>query len=391
MMGGCIYLVKRIAIIGSTGSIGTQALDIISDYPDQFEVKALVVHQNIDLLQLQIENYQPDTVVVVDRNQAHKLSQRLSGKKIAIKAGMEAITELVTRADIDVVLMAIVGIAGLEPTIAALRAGKTIALANKEVMVVGGHIINNLVKQFNGRVIPVDSEHSAVFQAIQGCKNPNEIRKIILTASGGPFRGYDRDMLRNITPEDALRHPNWKMGNKITIDSATLMNKGLEVIEAKWMFNVDLKSIEVVIHPQSVVHSMVEFIDGTVIAQMGVPDMRIPILYALTHPNRFRTKLDTLDLTKIGSLTFEEPDLDTFPCLSLAYEALKIGGTMPTALNAANEVAVNLFLEGRLAFSQIPIIIERAMASHRIIKDPQIDDVLNADKEIRRGINYRYC
>jgi len=384
-------LVKRIAIIGSTGSIGTQALDIISDYPDQFEVKALVVHQNIDLLQLQIENYQPDTVVVVDRNQAHKLSQRLSGKKIAIKAGMEAITELVTRADIDVVLMAIVGIAGLEPTIAALRAGKTIALANKEVMVVGGHIINNLVKQFNGRVIPVDSEHSAVFQAIQGCKNPNEIRKIILTASGGPFRGYDRDMLRNITPEDALRHPNWKMGNKITIDSATLMNKGLEVIEAKWMFNVDLKSIEVVIHPQSVVHSMVEFIDGTVIAQMGVPDMRIPILYALTHPNRFRTKLDTLDLTKIGSLTFEEPDLDTFPCLSLAYEALKIGGTMPTALNAANEVAVNLFLEGRLAFSQIPIIIERAMASHRIIKDPQIDDVLNADKEIRRGINYRYC
>ncbi|HHZ13057.1 MAG TPA: 1-deoxy-D-xylulose-5-phosphate reductoisomerase [Clostridiales bacterium] len=390
-MGGCIYLVKRIAIIGSTGSIGTQALDIISDYPDQFEVKALVVHQNIDLLQLQIENYQPDTVVVVDRNQAHKLSQRLSGKKIAIKAGMEAITELVTRADIDVVLMAIVGIAGLEPTIAALRAGKTIALANKEVMVVGGHIINNLVKQFNGRVIPVDSEHSAVFQAIQGCKNPNEIRKIILTASGGPFRGYDRDMLRNITPEDALRHPNWKMGNKITIDSATLMNKGLEVIEAKWMFNVDLKSIEVVIHPQSVVHSMVEFIDGTVIAQMGVPDMRIPILYALTHPNRFRTKLDTLDLTKIGSLTFEEPDLDTFPCLSLAYEALKIGGTMPTALNAANEVAVNLFLEGRLAFSQIPIIIERAMASHRIIKDPQIDDVLNADKEIRRGINYRYC
>ncbi len=384
-------MVKRIAIIGSTGSIGTQALDIISDYPDQFEVKALVVHQNIDLLQLQIENYQPDTVVVVDRNQAHKLSQRLSGKKIAIKAGMEAITELVTRADIDVVLMAIVGIAGLEPTIAALRAGKTIALANKEVMVVGGHIINNLVKQFNGRVIPVDSEHSAVFQAIQGCKLPNEIRKIILTASGGPFRGYDRDMLRNITPEDALRHPNWKMGNKITIDSATLMNKGLEVIEAKWMFNVDLKSIEVVIHPQSVVHSMVEFIDGTVIAQMGVPDMRIPILYALTHPNRFRTKLDTLDLTKIGSLTFEEPDLDTFPCLSLAYEALKIGGTMPTALNAANEVAVNLFLEGRLAFSQIPIIIERAMASHRIIKDPQIDDVLNADKEIRRGINYRYC
>lgn len=384
-------MVKRIAIIGSTGSIGTQALDIISDYPDQFEVKALVVHQNIDLLQLQIENYQPDTVVVVDRNQAHKLSQRLSGKKIAIKAGMEAITELVTRADIDVVLMAIVGIAGLEPTIAALRAGKTIALANKEVMVVGGHIINNLVKQFNGRVIPVDSEHSAVFQAIQGCKNPNEIRKIILTASGGPFRGYDRDMLRNITPEDALRHPNWKMGNKITIDSATLMNKGLEVIEAKWMFNVDLKSIEVVIHPQSVVHSMVEFIDGTVIAQMGVPDMRIPILYALTHPNRFRTKLDTLDLTKIGSLTFEEPDLDTFPCLSLAYEALKIGGTMPTALNAANEVAVNLFLEGRLAFSQIPIIIERAMASHRIIKDPQIDDVLNADKEIRHGINYRYC
>ena len=289
------------------------------------------------------------------------------------------------------ILMAIVGIAGLRPTIAALRSGKTKALANKEVMVVGGHIINNLVRQYNGRIIPVDSEHSAVFQAIQGCRNPDEIGKIILTASGGPFRGYDRAMLKDITPEDALRHPNWKMGSKITIDSATLMNKGLEVIEAKWMFNVDSNNIEVVIHPQSVIHSMVEFVDGTIIAQMGVPDMRVPILYALTYPNRFRTKLESLNLTRIGSLTFEEPDLDTFPCLSLAYEALRIGGTMPTALNAANEVAVNLFLEGRLAFSQIPIIIERSMASHKIIKDPQIDDVLYVDKVIRRNLDFSCC
>lgn len=347
-------MIKRIAVIGSTGSIGTQALDILSEYPDQFEIKVLVANQNIDLLRSQIEKYRPDTAVVVDRNKADKLSQRLSGKEFVIKAGMEAVMEMVTREDIDVILMAIVGIAGLRPTIAALRSGKTIALANKEVMVVGGHIINNLVRQYNGRIIPVDSEHSAVFQAIQGCRNPDEIGKIILTASGGPFRGYDRAMLKDITPEDALRHPNWKMGSKITIDSATLMNKGLEVIEAKWMFNVDLNNIEVVIHPQSVIHSMVEFVDGTIIAQMGVPDMRVPILYALTYPNRFRTKLESLNLTRIGSLTFEEPDLDTFPCLSLAYEALRIGGTMPTALNAANEVAVNLFLEGRLAFSQIP-------------------------------------
>ncbi|NLJ66208.1 MAG: 1-deoxy-D-xylulose-5-phosphate reductoisomerase [Clostridiales bacterium] len=382
---------KRIAVIGSTGSIGTQALDILSEYPDQFEIKVLVANQNIDLLRSQIEKYRPDTAVVVDRNKADKLSQRLSGKEFVIKAGMEAVMEMVTREDIDVILMAIVGIAGLRPTIAALRSGKTIALANKEVMVVGGHIINDLVRQYNGRIIPVDSEHSAVFQAIQGCRNPDEIGKIILTASGGPFRGYDRAMLKDITPEDALRHPNWKMGSKITIDSATLMNKGLEVIEAKWMFNVDSNNIEVVIHPQSVIHSMVEFVDGTIIAQMGVPDMRVPILYALTYPNRFRTKLESLNLTRIGSLTFEEPDLDTFPCLSLAYEALRIGGTMPTALNAANEVAVNLFLEGRLAFSQIPIIIERSMASHKIIKDPQIDDVLYVDKVIRRNLDFSCC
>jgi 1-deoxy-D-xylulose-5-phosphate reductoisomerase len=384
-------LIKRIAVIGSTGSIGTQALDILSEYPDQFEIKVLVANQNIDLLRSQIEKYRPDTAVVVHRNKADKLSQRLSGKEFVIKAGMEAVMEMVTREDIDVILMAIVGIAGLRPTIAALRSGKTIALANKEVMVVGGHIINNLVRQYNGRIIPVDSEHSAVFQAIQGCRNPDEIGKIILTASGGPFRGYDRAMLKDITPEDALRHPNWKMGSKITIDSATLMNKGLEVIEAKWMFNVDSNNIEVVIHPQSVIHSMVEFVDGTIIAQMGVPDMRVPILYALTYPNRFRTKLESLNLTRIGSLTFEEPDLDTFPCLSLAYEALRIGGTMPTALNAANEVAVNLFLEGRLAFSQIPIIIERSMASHKIIKDPQIDDVLYVDKVIRRNLDFSCC
>ncbi|HZJ57596.1 MAG TPA: 1-deoxy-D-xylulose-5-phosphate reductoisomerase [Clostridia bacterium] len=383
-------MVRRIAIVGSTGSIGTQALDIMEDYPEQFEVKALAARQNIDLLQLQIEKYQPKTVVITDGRRARELSQRLPLRGTEIKSGMEAITELVTDEEIDVVIMAIVGIAGLEPTIAALKAGKTVALANKEVMVVGGHIINRLIRQYHGRIIPVDSEHSAVFQAIQGCKDPDEVNRIILTASGGPFRGYSVDMLKDITPKDALRHPNWEMGDKITIDSATLMNKGLEVIEAKWMFNVDLDRIEVVIHPQSIIHSMVEFIDGTIIAQMGIPDMRIPILYALTHPYRNRTGLEPLDLINMGNLTFEEPDLTTFPCLSLAYEAMEIGGTMPVVLNAANEVAVDLFLKERLAFYQIPIIIEGAMSSHKIIGDPQIDDILSVDGEIRSELESRY-
>ncbi len=377
---------RRIAIIGSTGSIGTQALDILKDYPEDFEIKALAAFQNINLLETQIKEFSPDRIVVINKDRAAELNTRLLPGKIKAGSGKEALIDLVTHEDIDVVLMAVVGIAGLEPTIAALKAGKLVALANKEVMVTGGHIINQLVRQYGGSIKPVDSEHSAIFQAIQGCKDSQEINRLILTASGGPFRGYNAQMLKDVTLEDALKHPNWEMGNKITIDSATLMNKGLEVIEARWLFNIEVERIDVVIHPQSIVHSMVEFVDGSVLAQMGVPDMRGPILYALTHPYRFRTRLSPLNFTKIGSLTFEEPDKDTFPCLSLAYEALRISGTMPVVLNAANEVAVDLFLKERLTFTDIPIIIEEAMSSHKTIKNPSLYDILRVDQEIRNSL-----
>lgn len=387
LLKGCSNLKKRIAIIGSTGSIGTQALDILSNYPEHFEVKFLATYQNIDLLEEQIMMFSPSQVVVINEDKARELNTRLLPKNIKVKGGKDALIDLVTHQDIDVVLMAVVGIAGLEPTIAALKAGKNIALANKEVMVTGGHIVNKIAKECGGSIIPVDSEHSAVFQAIQGCKDDNEINKIILTASGGPFRGYDSHRLKDVTVDDALKHPNWRMGQKITIDSATLMNKGLEVIEAKWLFDIDVDRIKVLIHPQSIIHSMVEFVDGSVLAQMGVPDMRLPILYALTYPYRFKTNLQPLNLLEIGNLTFEEPDIDNFPCLSLAYEAIKIGGTMPVVLNTANEVAVDLFLKRRLAFTDIPIIIEKAMKSHNAIKNPELSDILNVDQEVRNFLN----
>jgi len=382
-------LKKRIAIIGSTGSIGTQALEILSSYPEHFEIKSIAAYQNIDLLEQQIMMFSPSQVVVINEDKAKELNTRLMSKNIKVGSGKNALIDLVTDQDIDVVLMAVVGIAGLEPTIAALKAGKSIALANKEVMVTGGHIVNELAKEFGGSIIPVDSEHSAVFQALQGCKYDKEVNKIILTASGGPFRGYDSQKLKNVTVEDALKHPNWEMGHKITIDSATLMNKGLEVIEAKWLFDIDVDRIQVLVHPQSIIHSMVEFVDGSIMAQMGVPDMRLPILYALTYPYRFKTNLKPLNLLEIGSLSFEEPDLDNFPCLALAYEAIKIGGTMPVVLNAANEVAVDLFLKRRLAFMDIPIIIEEAMKSHNIIKNPGFSDILAVDKEVRDSIYYK--
>lgn len=377
---------KRVAIIGSTGSIGRQALDILGDYPHEFEIKALATYQNVELLKNQIEIFNPEYVVVIDEDRAAQLNKMLFSSSVKVSGGGIALTELVAREDIDVVLMALVGIAGLEPTIAALKAGKTIALANKEVMVAGGHLVNQLTEQYGGSIIPVDSEHSAVFQSLQGCRDPREINRIILTASGGPFRGYDSHALKRVTLEDALKHPNWEMGNKITIDSATLMNKGLEVIEAKWLFNMDVDKIEVVVHPQSIIHSMVEFVDGSIIAQMGVPDMRIPILYALTYPHRNRTQLKPLNLTEVGNLTFEEPDLANFPCLSLAYEAMRIGGTMPVVLNAANEVSVDLFLKGRLAFIDIPIIIEEAIEAHNVINSPGIFEILSVDQEVRSSL-----
>lgn len=375
---------KRIGIVGSTGSIGTQALDILSNYPDDFEIGGLATYQNINLLEEQIMKYSPSQVVVIKEDRASQLNDKLLLRDMRINTGKEALIDLVTSENIDVVLMALVGVAGLEPTIAALKAGKTIALANKEVMVAGGHLMQELVKEYGGSIVPIDSEHSAIFQSIQGCSNRKEIRKILLTASGGPFRGYDRDMLDRVTLKDALKHPNWEMGDKITIDSATLMNKGLEVIEAKWMFDIDMDKIQVLVHPESIVHSMVEFIDGSIIAQMGVPDMRVPILYALTHPHRFNTPLKSLDLIEVATLSFEEPDLKSFPCLSLAYEAIKLGGTMPVVLNAANEVAVDLFLNRRLEFTEIPIIIEGAMETHNITENPGVSEILEVDQEIRK-------
>lgn len=377
---------KRIAVIGSTGSIGTQALNIMKNYPDDFDIKALVAYQNIDLLGQQIKEFSPSKVVVINEEKAAQMNTGLLLGGVEVSSGREALMDLVTHKDIDVVLMALVGIAGLEPTIAALKAGKAIALANKEVMVTGGQIVNQLIKEYGGSLKPVDSEHSAIFQAIQGCKDTKEINKIILTASGGPFRGYDSKRLKGVTLEDALKHPNWEMGHKITIDSATMMNKGLEVIEAKWLFNVDMDTINVIVHPQSIIHSMVEYVDGSVIAQMGRPDMRVPILYSLTHPYRFKTPMKSLNLLEIGSLTFEEPDIKVFPCLLLAYEAMRMGGTMPVVLNAANEVAVDLFLKGRLSFTDIPIIIEESMGSHNPIKNPKVSDILNVDRDIRYSL-----
>lgn len=373
---------KRVAILGSTGSIGTQALDILSRYPKQYEIKALAAYKSFDLLTKQIEEYSPDRVVLIDEEKANELRYRVDSKT-EIDSGMEALIELAASEDIDIVLIAIVGIAGLKPTIAALKAGKTVALANKEVLVAGGEIVMSLADKTGAKILPVDSEHSAIYQCLQGCKNINEVNKIYLTASGGPFRGYKRDELKRVAPEDALKHPNWSMGKKITIDSATLMNKGLEVIEAKWLFNLSVDQIDVVIHPQSIIHSMVEFIDGAILAQMGTPDMRIPILYAFTYPERYATNVKRLNLLEMGKLTFEEPDVENFPCLSLAYKAIRIGGTMPAVLNAANEIAVDMFLKGQISFLEIPLIIEKAMKSHQVIENPDIDDILRADSEVR--------
>ncbi len=376
------YLKKRVAILGSTGSIGTQALDILSLYPERYEIKALGAYQNIDLMAKQVEKYSPDLVVLIDEEKADELRSRVDSK-IKVDSGTEALIELAASDNIDIVLIAIVGIAGLKPTIAALNAGKTVALANKEVLVAGGEIVTKLADKTGAKIIPVDSEHSAIFQCLQGCRNIDEVNKIYLTASGGPFRGYKRDDLKRVTPEDALKHPNWNMGKKVTIDSATLMNKGLEVIEAKWLFNLSVDQIDVVIHPQSIIHSMVEFVDGAILAQMGTPDMRIPILYAFTYPERYASNVKRLNLLEMGSLTFEEPDVENFPCLSLAYKAIRIGGTMPAVLNAANEIAVDMFLKEQISFLEIPLVIEKAMKSHQVIENPDIDDILRADSETR--------
>jgi len=372
-------LMKSLTILGSTGSIGTNTLEIVANHPDRFRIEALTAGTNLDLLVCQIKRFSPRLVVVLDETSAAKLTGMLpSAGRPEIMSGVAGLIAAATISDSDMVVAAIVGAAGLVPTAAAIMAGKDIALANKETLVTAGHIFMDLVKKHRVRLYPVDSEHSAVFQSIEGHRN-SDIRKIILTASGGPFLNTPLDMLKNVTVTDALNHPNWSMGRKISIDSATMMNKGLEVIEARWLFNVPSEKIEVNIHPQSIIHSMVEYLDGCVIAQLGTPDMKAPIAYALSYPERIATGVKPLDLTECSGLTFSKPDLERFPALRLAYRALNDGESMPAVMNAANEISVEMFLAGRIAFSEIPVLIETIMDQHQPVRLGSIADVLEAD------------
>ncbi|PKN70632.1 MAG: 1-deoxy-D-xylulose-5-phosphate reductoisomerase [Deltaproteobacteria bacterium HGW-Deltaproteobacteria-12] len=374
---------KNITVLGSTGSIGVSALDVIDKNPGRFRVVALAAGKNIQLLQKQIEKFRPQIVAVNDVQCASKLRNKIPVKiKTRIVSHEEGLKEVSAFAGADIVLSAISGAAGLIPTLAAIDAGKDIALANKETMVMAGDIVTKKAREKGVQIIPVDSEHSAIFQCLQGQKREN-VKKIILTASGGPFLNYKIRELKKVTLRQALKHPRWKMGRKITVDSASLMNKGLEVIEAKWLFNLEMKKIDVLIHPQSIVHSMVEFIDGSLLAQMGIPDMRTPIAYALTYPERININLPILDLVKTRNLEFYKPDTRKFPCLRLAYEAGVCGGTMPAVLNAANEIAVEAFLKEIINFVDFPGIIDKVLSRHNSIKDPSLEDILKADEWAR--------
>lgn len=368
---------KKIAVLGSTGSIGKQTLEVAAANPDKLQIKVLAAHVNDKLLEEQIEKFAPDMAVLTDEKAAQRLKERYTGKS-KILAGREGLLEAVTYDGIDTVLASMVGYAGLLPTLEAIKHGKDIALANKETLVAAGSIVMAAVKQHNVSLTPVDSEHSAIFQSLQG-ENGNRIAKILLTASGGPFRGKKPEDLAHIQVEDALRHPNWTMGRKITIDSSTLVNKGLEVMEAKWLFDVELEQIEVVVHPQSVIHSAVQYEDGAVIAQLGTPDMRLPIQYALYYPKRRPLSGDRLDLFALGQLTFERPDTETFRGLALAYQAMRRGGNIPTAFNAANEKAVALFLDRNIAYQQIPEMIESCMEAADFIANPTVDEILETE------------
>lgn len=374
---------KRIAILGSTGSIGTQALDVIASHPDAFEVEVLTAQNNADLLIEQSKKFKPNAVVISNETHYQKVKDALSGDDIKVYAGENALSSVVQMDTIDIVLTALVGYAGLKPTIKAIESGKPIALANKETLVVAGELITRMAREAGINIFPVDSEHSAIFQCLVG-EFHNKIEKIILTASGGPFRGKRRDDVRLMKKEQALRHPNWTMGAKITIDSATLMNKGLEVIEAKWLFGVKAEQVEVVVHPQSIIHSLVQFEDGSIKAQLGLPDMRLPIQFALTYPERFPSDFPRFDFGKFPSLTFEKPDTETFRNLALAFEALHRGGNMPCVLNAANEVAVAEFLKDRVGFLEMSDIVEQCLAKIDYIKTPSYDDYVQTDIETRK-------
>lgn len=368
-------MTNKISILGSTGSIGSQALEVVDDL--DIEVCGLSANKNIDLLEKQIKIYKPKKVAVNDEESAYILKQRL-GNSVDIVCGIDGLIEVATMPQIDTVLTSVVGNIGLIPTLKAIQAKKNIALANKETLVTAGKLVMEEAKKYGVNIYPVDSEHSAIFQSLQGNQN-NKIYKIHLTASGGPFRNKSFDDLKHATIEDALKHPNWSMGKKITIDSATMMNKGLEVIEAKWLFDVELDKINVIVHPQSIIHSMVEYEDGAIIAQLGQADMRIPIQYALTYPDRLENDFPRLDFFKMNKLEFEKPDLEKFKCLQLAYDAIKIGGTMPAVLNSANEMAVQLFLNQKIKFLDIPRLIENAMSAYTVKYDYTLDDLKQAD------------
>ncbi|MDF2589610.1 MAG: 1-deoxy-D-xylulose 5-phosphate reductoisomerase [Anaerocolumna sp.] len=370
---------KYISILGSTGSVGTQTLEVVRNNKD-ITVTALAAGSNIKLLEEQIREFRPNIVCVWDNEKAKELSLNVKDLNVIIVTGMDGLIECATEPKAQIVVTAIVGMIGIRPTIEAIKAGKDIALANKETLVTAGHIIMPLLKEHHVNLLPVDSEHSAIFQAINGEKG-NEISRIILTASGGPFRGKKREDLLNIKVEDALKHPNWSMGQKITIDSSTLVNKGLEVIEAKWLFDVELDKIQVVVQPQSVIHSAVEFQDGGIIAQMGTPDMKLPIQYALYYPERRNLPGARVDFFELGKITFEKPDMDTFTGLKLAYQVARIGHSMPTVYNAANELAVSMFLNRKISYLQITELIEMAMNQHKIVQNPSVSEILNIETE----------
>ena len=383
---------KQIAILGSTGSIGTQTLDVVRRHPDLYEVYAICAHRSVDLLVEQAREFKPEVVCIADESKYDELKEKLSqlspserglGGVAKIWAGPDAIADMVTMPSIDIVVAAMVGYAGLRPTMAAIRAGKTIALANKETLVVAGELMCQLALEHHAPILPVDSEHSAIFQSLVG-EDRNEIEKILLTASGGPFRTYSLEQMKTVTAADALRHPNWDMGTKITIDSASMMNKGFEVIEAKWLFGVEVEKIQVLVHPQSIVHSAVQFTDGAIKAQLGAPDMRLPIQYALSFPERLAADFPRADLFALKDLTFEEPDLTRFPNLGLAYEATRQGGNMPCTLNAANEVANLAFREGRCGFLQMSDVIAKTMSRTTFIAKPTYEDYVETDKQARQ-------
>lgn len=373
---------RRVAILGSTGSIGTQALDVISQHPDLFEVELLTANNSKELLIQQAIKFNANTVVIGNKDLYREVSDALAPHMIKVFAGNDSIAEILEfSTNIDIVVASMVGFSGLKPTLAAIRSGKTIALANKETLVAAGEIVTAQAKKHNSFIVPVDSEHSAIFQSLQG--EWAEIEKILLTASGGPFLDASIEQMAAATKEIALKHPRWNMGAKVTIDSASMMNKGLEMIEARWLFDVEPSKIQMVIHPQSIIHSMVQFTDGSIIGQLGVPDMRIPIQYALSYPYRIPLNVERLDLFKVASLTFREPDMEKFPCIRIAYDSIKAGGNIPCIMNAANEIAVAAFLRDRIRFTEIPSVIEKTIGKCNFVAKPDIEDIFESDREGR--------